>query len=155
MALRLGGLTDLDPETVPLPAGTEVVTRVDRDGLPKGAIGRISALAGDAVDVTIVDGRTARYLRSEVAPRKVGVARYAQRPAAAWEALRPCVVLEAVVGSRAWELAHEGSDEDRRGVFVLPFAWTTGLVDPPLDLLSEDGTQARRLRNRAMTSDPR
>ena len=29
MALRLGGLADLDPEAVPLPAGTEVTTRVD------------------------------------------------------------------------------------------------------------------------------
>ncbi|HSN30852.1 MAG TPA: nucleotidyltransferase domain-containing protein [Kofleriaceae bacterium] len=158
MALRLGGLADLDPETVPLPAGTEVVTRVDRDGLPKGALGRISAAVGDALDVTIVDGRTARYLRSEVVPRKAGVARYAQRRAAAWEALRPCVVLESVVGSRAWGVADEGSDEDRRGVFVLPFAWTTGLVDPPLDLLSLDGTHAHwelgKAVRQALRADP-
>ena len=30
MALRLGGLADLDPEAVPLAVDTEVVTRVDR-----------------------------------------------------------------------------------------------------------------------------
>jgi len=30
MPLRLGGLGDLDPFAVPLPAGTEVTTRVDR-----------------------------------------------------------------------------------------------------------------------------
>jgi hypothetical protein len=142
MAIRLGGLTELDPETVPLPPGTEVVTRVDRDDVPKGALGRIATNDGAEVEVTLVDGRTARYLRSEVTPKKLGVARYAQRRASAWDALRPCVVIDAVVGSRAWGLADAGSDEDRRGVFVLPLAWTTGLVDPPLDLASVDGSQA-------------
>jgi hypothetical protein len=39
-------------------------------------------------------------------------------------------------------VAEEGSDEDRRGVFVLPMPWTTGLVDPPLDLTSVDGSQS-------------
>lgn len=37
MALRLGGLADLDPSAVPLPAGTEVTTRVDR-GLADGKV---------------------------------------------------------------------------------------------------------------------
>ncbi|MEO7730930.1 MAG: hypothetical protein ABIY55_08175, partial [Kofleriaceae bacterium] len=45
MALRLGGLADLDPAAVPLPPGTEVVTRVARmvDGelRPGGATGRV------------------------------------------------------------------------------------------------------------------
>jgi hypothetical protein len=141
MALRLGGLADIDPETVPLPPGTEVVTRVDRAGSPKGAIGRVAASDGGELEVTLVDGRSARYLRSEVTPRKLGVARYAQRRAAAWDALRPCVVIDTVVGSRAWGLADAGSDVDRRGVFVLPFTWTAGLVDPPLDLASVDGSQ--------------
>ena len=43
MALRLGGLADLDPAAVPLLAGTEVIARVDRvvDGEPRthGATG--------------------------------------------------------------------------------------------------------------------
>ncbi len=30
VASRLGGLTDVDPVSVPLPIGTEIVTRVDR-----------------------------------------------------------------------------------------------------------------------------
>lgn len=146
MALRLGGLADLDPAAVPLPPGTEVTTRVDRvvDGevRPQGATGRIAALIGeDQVEVTFLDGKRATYLRIEVVPRKLGVARYAQRRAAAWDQLRPCVVLDTLVGSRAWGVAHEGSDEDRRGVFVLPLPWMTGLVDPPLDLVSVDGSQ--------------
>jgi hypothetical protein len=145
MALRLGGLADLDPSAVPLPAGTEVVTRVDRvvDGeiRPQGATGRVSQIDGERIEVSFIDGKHGTYLRSEVTPRKLGAARYAQRRAAAWDQLRPCVVLDTLVGSRAWGVADEGSDEDRRGVFVLPMPWTTGLVDPPLDLVSLDGSQ--------------
>jgi hypothetical protein len=145
MALRLGGLADIDPTSVPLPPGTEVVSRVDRevDGelRPQGATGRVSKLDGDRVEVTFVDGKRAMYLRTEVTPRKLGVARYAQRRAAAWDQLRPCVVIHTLVGSRAWGVADEGSDEDRRGVFVLPLPWTTGLVDPPQDLISVDGSE--------------
>ena len=88
MALRLGGLADLDPATVPLPPGTEVMTRVDRDGLPQGAIGRVAKSEGDELDVTLVDGRAARYLRSEVTPRKLG--RRALRAAARGRVGRSC-----------------------------------------------------------------
>ncbi len=147
MALRLGGLADLDPALVPLPTGTEVTTRVDRsvgadEVRPKGATGRVASIEGDRVEVVFVDGKRATYLRSEVTPRKLGVARYAQRRAAAWDQLRPTVVIDTVVGSRAWGVSDASSDEDRRGVFVLPLPWTTGIADPPLDLSSVDGSQA-------------
>jgi hypothetical protein len=149
VALRLGGLADLDPTAVPLPPGTEVVTRVARilDGelRPGGATGRVAAIRpaedGDWIDVVFIDGRRATYLREELTPRKLGVARYAQRRHAAWDQLHPCVVIDTLVGSRAWGVADEGSDEDRRGVFVLPAPWLTGLADPPLDLVSLDGSQ--------------
>ncbi|MDB4960895.1 MAG: Undecaprenyl-phosphate N-acetylglucosaminyl 1-phosphate transferase [Myxococcales bacterium] len=146
MALRLGGLADLDPTAVPLPAGTEVTTRVDRiiDGelRTQGASGRVVGLRDEIVEVLFLDGKRASYLRTEVVPRKLGVARYAQRRAAAWDQLTPCIVLDTIVGSRAWGVSEEGSDEDHRGVFVLPMAWTTGLADPPLDLTSVDGSQS-------------
>jgi hypothetical protein len=143
VALRLGGLSDLDPEAVPLPPGTEVVTRVERPGATQGTVGRVAAIAdgGDTVRVRFLDGREADYLRAEVTPRKLGVARYAQRRAAAWDQLRATAVIDTVVGSRAWGLAHADSDTDRRGVFVLPAPWLAGLVDPPLDLVSLDGSQ--------------
>jgi RNA repair pathway DNA polymerase beta family protein len=149
MALRLGGLADIDPAAVPLPPGTEVVTRVARlvDGelRPGGATGRVTATgvgdAGEHLEVTFIDGRRALYLRDELTPRKLGVARYARRREAAWDQLRGCVVLDALVGSRAWGVADEGSDVDRRGVFVLPTPWLTGLAEPPLDLVSLDGSQ--------------
>ena len=142
MALRLGGLADLDPAAVPLPSGTEVTVGVDREGRPQGATGRVIALDGERVEVLFLDGGRATYLRTEVAPRKLGVARYAHRRAGAWDALRPCTVIDAVVGSRAWGVSDAGSDEDHRGVFVLPAPWLTGLADPPLDLVSADGSES-------------
>ena len=108
--------------------------------------------------VAFLDGKTATYLRVEVTPRKLGVQRYAQRRAAAWDSLRPCVVVDTIVGSRAWGVADEGSDEDHRGVFVLPMAWMTGLVEPPLDLVSVDGSQAYweigKAMRQALRADP-
>ncbi len=167
MALRIGGLSDLDVLTVPLPAGTEITTRVDRehDGVfrPQGVVGRvIGAVSGGAdqelIDIVFLDGKRGRYLRGELVPRKLGVVRYAQRREASWQALRPCVVLEAQVGSRAWGLASEHSDEDHRGVFALPMPWMTGLVDPPLDLVSLDGSstywEIGKAIRQALRADP-
>ncbi len=144
MDLRLKQLESLDPRAAPLPHGTEVVTCIDRvlgdRRVPQGTIGRITKIDGDQCDVGIVGVGVLRYARNELVPRRVGQARFATRRADAWSALLPCVVLETTVGSRAWGLAHEGSDHDRRGVFALPFSWTQGLVAPPEDLVSEDGS---------------
>jgi hypothetical protein len=146
MALRLGGLADLDPAAVPLPPGTEVVTRVERvvDGelRPAGATGRVVKLDGERIEVVFIDGPRATYLREELTPRKLGVARYAQRRQAAWDQLHACIAIDALVGSRAWGAAEASSDEDHRGVFVLPAPWTTGLAEPPLDLVSLDGSRS-------------
>ncbi len=162
MALRLGGLAALDPTAVPLPVGTEVTTRVDRviDGgiREKGASARVTAVDGEQVEVVFLDGKRSSYARAEVVPRKLGVARYAQRRAAAWDQLRPCVVIDTIVGSRAWGVAEAGSDEDHRGVFVLPMAWTTGLVDPTLDLTSVTGSESYweigKVIRQALRADP-
>jgi len=158
VALRIGGLGDIDPAAVPLPTGTEVTTRVDRGAKPQGATGRVSALDGDRVDVAFLDGTRETYLRSEVTPRKLGVVRYAHRRAAAWDQLRPTVVIDTVVGSRAWGVSDASSDTDRRGVFVLPAPWLTGLVDPPLDLTSVDGSlsywEIGKAIRQALRADP-
>lgn len=163
MDLRLRELSALDPLSVPLPNGTEVTTRVERviaadRRVPQGAIGRVVAQRGDELDVMVVGVGVLRYARRELTPRKIGQVRYARRRADAWEALRPCTVLEATVGSRAWGLADEGSDHDQRGIFVLPFAWTLGLGDPPRDLVSADGSatywEAGKAVRQALRADP-
>jgi RNA repair pathway DNA polymerase beta family protein len=162
MALRLGGLADVDPSAVPLPPGTDVITRVDRtvagEVRTAGATGRVVASDGERVEVAFLDGVRATFLREELVPRKLGVARYAQRRAAAWEQLHRCIVIDTLVGSRAGGVADEGSDEDRRGVFVLPQPWTTGLAEPPHDLVSLDGShtywEIGKAVRQALRADP-
>lgn len=161
-SLHMRAMAGVDPLRVPLPIGTEVVTRVDRvdNGrtIRAGALGRVKHLDADRVSVQVVGVGQVWYSRSEVAPCRAGQARYAARRDANWTALRPCVVVESVVGSRAWGLAHEGSDTDRRGIFVPPFTWTTGLVPPPEDIVSLDATctywSAYKLVRQALRADP-
>ena len=139
-----------------------MITGVDRSAgervVAQGAIGRVVGGAGDQIDVAIVGVGTLRFARGELTPRRAGQAAYAVRREATWTALAPCVVLDATVGSRAWGLADEGSDVDRRGVFALPLAWTTGLVAPPQDRVSADGSAtywsvAKAVRQ-ALRADP-
>ncbi|WP_394821295.1 DNA polymerase beta superfamily protein [Pendulispora albinea] len=135
MDRRLRSLEHLDARTVQLPHGTEVVTRVERPlgekRVPQGTVGRVARFEGDVIDVAIMGIGVVRDARSELSARRVGQALVAQRRADAWEALRPCVMLDATVGSRVWGLADETSDEDHRGVFALPFTRTIGLVASP------------------------
>lgn len=160
--LRLRPLERLDARSVPLPHGTEVVTRVDRivgeRKVPQGAIGRVVKIDGEQLDVHVVGVGVLRYARDELLPRKVGQLQFAQRRAEAWETLRPCLVLDTTVGSRAWGLADEGSDEDHRGVFALPFSWTEGLVSPAEDLVSADGSASYwavgKATRQALRADP-
>lgn len=155
-------LPSIDPRSVPLPNGTEVSTRVDRDHqgrrVPQGAVGRVVGTEGDQVDVAVVGVGTLRYQRAEVLPRKQGQLRYARRRAAAWDALYPTRVLVATVGSRAWGLAHAASDEDLRGTFALPFPWTNGLVEPTEDLIRADGSESYwevgKLIRQGLRADP-
>ena len=162
MDLRLRSLEPLDSRAAPLPHGTEVVTRVDRivDGrrIPQGTIGRVTKLEGDVLEVALVGRGIARYVRSELTPRRIGQTLHAHRREAAWNALLPGVVLETTVGSRAWGVADASSDEDRRGVFAIPFRWTQGLVAPVEDLVSADGSvtywAAQKAIRQALRADP-
>lgn len=162
MDLRLTHLSSLDPQGVVLPHGTEVVTRVDRvhgdRRVPQGTVGRVVKIEGDDHDVLVVGVGTFRYARRELSPRRVGQALYAERRERNWEALLPCVIIDTTVGSRAWGLANESSDDDRRGVFAHPLSWTIGLVAPPEDIVREDGSatywSAGKAIRQAMRADP-
>ncbi len=162
MTSRISALTDVDPLSVPLPHGTEVTTRAERvvNGrrVPQGMIGRVVRARDGGLDVQITGVGELWFERNELAPRKAGQLEFAHRRERAWQELMPCRILEATVGSRAWGLADAGSDTDVRGAFALPFSWTTGLVGPPQDLVSADGSQtfweARKLVQQALRADP-
>lgn len=162
MTRRISGLTDLDPRSVPLPHGTEVTTRVERvhhgRRIPRGLVGRVVRERDGGHDIQIVGVGELWYARDELVARKAGQLGFAQRREEAWTALLPCTVLSATVGSRAWGLADAQSDTDVRGAFALPLSWTLGLVAPPTDLVSADGSQTfwelRKLIQQALRADP-
>ncbi len=126
--------------------------------IPQGVVGRVVAIREDGLDVLVTGVGVVKYARDELLPRRPGQVRFAGQRAADWDALRPCVVLEATVGSRAWGLADDASDTDLRGVFVLPFPWTTGITDPPHTLTSADGSatywEHRKAVDQAIRADP-
>ncbi|MBX7113536.1 MAG: nucleotidyltransferase domain-containing protein [Myxococcaceae bacterium] len=162
MAARITALESVDPLAVPLPHGTEVTTRVPRAlgnrQIPQGLIGRVVREREGGFDLHIAGVGEVWYRREEIAPRRAGQLSFAVRRAAAWQALQPCKIIEATVGSRAWGLAHDASDTDLRGTFVLPFPWTVGLVEAPRDLVSADGSQtfweAAKTVEQALRADP-
>ncbi len=149
-------------DALPLPHGTDVVTRVTRfaggEELLAGTVGRIVGTHGDEIDIQVLGVGVVRYRRADVAPFRSGQLRYALAREASWNALLPNVVLEAVVGSRAWGLADDGSDTDRRGLFVLPFSWTARLGEAPEDLVSADGSstywELAKVVGNALRADP-
>ncbi len=162
MTSRISALESVDPVSVPLPHGTEVTTRVARvvgdRQVAQGLIGRVAREREGGFDIHIAGIGEVWYRREEIAPRRIGQLSFAMRRAAAWDALQGCKVVEATVGSRAWGLAHDASDTDLRGSFVLPFPWTVGLVEIPRDLVSADGSQtfweAGKTVEQALRADP-
>jgi hypothetical protein len=162
MSLRLRGMAELDPLSVPLPHGTEVTTRVDRllgdRRVPSGSVGRVVGQHETRYDVQVVGVGIVAFSREELLPRKQGQLRYALRRAADWNLLRDCVILSATVGSQAWGLADERSDTDVRGAFALPFAWQGGLAELPQDLVSSDGSttfwELEKLVRQGLRADP-
>jgi len=111
-----------------LPVGTQVVTTSDVHGdaggvkVPRGALGTIINAPTDATHryrVRLADGAEHSFTRAQLAT----LARCqdeALTPALGGRALFERVILRVVVGSRAYGLAEEGSDTDRRGVFLPP-----------------------------------
>ena len=112
MSIRLRGMEQLDPVAVPLPHGTEVITRVDRARrrarVPQGAVGRVIAQLDGDLDVQIVGVGVAplRARRARCRARRVSCSsRSGARPPG--RRCAPCIVLDATVGSRAWGLADD------------------------------------------------
>jgi hypothetical protein len=153
---------DQREDSIQLPHGTDVITRVDREvmgeAVAAGSSGRVVGSTETSVDVQILGVGIVRYERTDVTPFRSGQVRYALVRAQAWDALRPNIVLESTVGSHAWGLAESHSDVDRRGMFVLPFPWTARLGSAPEDLVSADGSscywEVAKTIGQALRADP-
>ncbi|MBL8923297.1 MAG: nucleotidyltransferase domain-containing protein [Myxococcaceae bacterium] len=162
MDSRPSPLDVLDGAPSVLPHGAEVTTRVERllgeRRLPPGLVGRVTRARDGGYDVQVLGLGEVWFRRDELLPRREGQAAFAVRRETAWSALRQCAVLEATVGSRAWGLADATSDTDVRGAFLLPFRWTAGLVEPPRDLVSADGShtfwEVEKTIAQALRADP-
>jgi hypothetical protein len=121
-----------------IPVGTQVVLRYDRrvpgtDAVkPKGTVG-VVAEAPETNDrpylVRFLDGVEFRLKFGELLVRRVD--RSVEEMATAGPDVSPFVVYRVLLGSRAFGLATESSDEDRRGVFLPPADWHWSLTKPP------------------------
>ena len=136
-----------DSATVlPIPAGTQVITRVDL----RDSSGEITSLAG-AVGVIqraprtpdapylvrLVNGIEALVPRRHLTIRKLvrsqDIETAGRRFFAAVD-LFSCVHYRCIIGSRAYGLAHDGSDTDRRGFYISPAELHWSLYSPPEQL---------------------
>ncbi|MBX9680397.1 MAG: nucleotidyltransferase domain-containing protein [Gemmataceae bacterium] len=105
--------------------GTQVVLRVDKildDGALKsrGSVGAVVESPGDNSKpylVRFADGRTLSAYFHELAIRKKEVEDQLVRNDVD---LRPFIIYRCQVGSRAFGLANESSDDDLRGIFLPP-----------------------------------
>lgn len=118
-----------DPPILPL--GTRIVTVVDvrgRNGhveVPRGAVGTVLRAPTDgehAYWVRLVDGPELGLKRHEMATLAgfQDVAAGVAAPAPGGALLFQRVILKVVIGSRAYGLDVDGSDTDRRGVYLPP-----------------------------------
>ncbi|MCE9582532.1 MAG: nucleotidyltransferase domain-containing protein [Planctomycetes bacterium] len=142
-----------DPHKPPfvIPAGTQVVSRVeiqDASGArlhPHGAVGIVVKSPADATHsyrVRFPDGFEASLKRTEIEVRKASP-REALATAGKEIAegdLFECVIYRVVIGSRAYGLDHEGSDTDRRGIYLPPADRHWSLFGVP-EQLENDATQ--------------
>ena len=131
-----------------LPTGTQVVTRVEIKDVagqvlcPRGAVGEIIKPPDDgshSYRVRFVNGVEAALHRHEITIRK----QYQQAAAQPGEEifgehdLYEFVIYRCVVGSRAFGLAGDESDTDRRGIYLPPADLQWSLYGAPEQLENE------------------
>lgn len=132
-----------------LPVGTQVVARVeqrDRQGqilCLKGAVGAISAAPTDnshRYEIKLPNGVVVRLRRHEFSIRKhfQGVDSASAQSFLADYNLYDSVIYRCVVGSQAYGLATEGSDVDRRGIYLPPADLHWSLYGVPEQLENKD-----------------
>ena len=120
-----------------IPVGTQVVLRSAKripgtdQHKPVGTVAEVLEASTNNerfYKIRFVDGVELRVKFGELAIRRREVGDELATPG---EDLRRYVIYRVMVGSRAFGLATEGSDEDRRGVFLPPAERSWSLFRPP------------------------
>jgi hypothetical protein len=134
-----------DLPTFLIPVGTQVVLRAAKRVpggervLPAGSVAEVlEAPTSNArpYRVRFLDGTALRVKFGELSIRRREVEGELATPG---EDVSRYVIYRVAVGSRAFGLATEDSDEDRRGVFLPPAEWTWSLFKPPEQVESSAG----------------
>lgn len=121
-----------------IPAGTQVVLRFAHavpgagTAKPPGSVGVVLEAPSSNERpylVRFLDGTELRVKFGELLVRRLD--RSVEQTATPGPDVSPFVVYRVLLGSRAFGLNTESSDEDRRGVYVPPADWHWGLVKPP------------------------
>lgn len=148
---------------VNLPRGTRVVLRfaaVDESGVRHrpGILGVVRETSGVSVTVETPGGAVLRVTRDDVALQREDQREELARRQWDHRKLRENVIYAAVVGSRAWNLHNDDSDEDVRGCFVLPFDVHAGLYDAPDEIHDDERQEAHweieKLVRQGLRADP-
>jgi hypothetical protein len=142
-------MADIHPQLI-IPTGTQVVTRADlreADGAlvrRRGAVGVIIAAPDDnhaAYRVRFADGGEAAVQRADLSIRKVYQRDGLQLEQPSTRDLERAIIYRCVIGSRAYGLDDDGSDTDRRGIFLPPadLHWSLSSVpDQIVDAITSD-----------------
>lgn len=115
-----------------IPHGTQVVTLCDRHfGEKKYKSGRTAiVIDSDNRTKTYVlrfsDNTEIKFHRNELVIRKIEIENFIQNFTPKQEELEQHIIYECIVGSKAYGLSNENSDDDIRGIYLAP----------PTDLLS-------------------
>lgn len=133
----------LDEERVTLPKGTVVVLRTDLRAEDEylckaGTVGRVEAVSHDTYVIRTPSDRRVTCQRDQLTIQHKDQLRGIVRRQIDWDAMQDRIIYSAVVGSTAWGLADEESDEDIKGVFLLPFDETNGVWQPADEIQAPD-----------------
>lgn len=137
----------LGEDTVTLPRGTRVLLKIDLRG-DDGFVHRASTAAivrevfHNTYFIETPSGRRLKAERDQIQMAREDLLAQLGKRQLDFGRLRETVMYEAVVGSRAWGLADESSDEDVRGWFLLPFEDFVSLWHAPDEIQSSDSDAA-------------
>lgn len=126
------------PPNFIIPLGTQIVLRYDRR-LPDSEIEKPAGSVGEVIEVPdsnervyrvrFFDGVCLRLKFGELLVRRGDHS--VEASGTAGPDVSRFVIYRVMVGSRAFGLSTETSDEDRRGVFLPPAEWHWSLTKPP------------------------